>query len=186
MTHIHMTSMHMTPIHLTSVYKWDPIHSHTPCIHDSETHDSLTCDSHALSSFLHKCLNCLKSLAPLASCKRQRPPDLKNGIVRYHGMRHEDRAKYSCNAGYKLVGDYHMTCLYGKWVGTTPYCDPGKYHLGLYGKWVGTTPYCDPGKYGSAQHRTVIQASMGSGSAQYRTVTQASITWEVGRCNTVL
>ncbi len=47
-------------------------------------------------------------------------------MVRYHGVRHGDKAKYRCNTGYKLVGDHFMTCTYGDWTGKVPYCDPSK------------------------------------------------------------
>ncbi len=75
-------------------------------------------------------------------------------------------------------------------------------HVTLDINWLGiiTWPVCM--ESGSAQHRTVTQASitlvcMESGSAQHRTVTQASMgrhntvlwsrqVWEVGRHNTVL
>ena len=62
-----------------------------------------------------------------APCDSERPEEIRNGFVRYHGVRHGDKAKYRCNTGYKLVGDTFMTCSYGKWVGKeTPYCDPGR------------------------------------------------------------
>ena len=63
-----------------------------------------------------------------APCENQRPPEIRDGMVRYHGVRHNDKAKYRCNTGFKLVGDHFMTCSYGQWVGQKPYCDPGGVH----------------------------------------------------------
>ena len=76
----------------------------------------------------------------IAPCK-VRPSEIDNGIMRFHGMNHGDRAKYRCNTGYTLPdhlnpeippgsgikNNYaYITCLYGEWVGEDPYCEESR------------------------------------------------------------
>lgn len=66
-----------------------------------------------------------------APCSAQ-PPTIENGRRVYIGWKHGDRAKYKCFQGFRLRGDLYMTCRYGRWVGSRPYCEevycpnPGK------------------------------------------------------------
>jgi len=60
----------------------------------------------------------------IAACSR-RPPDVRYGLVRFHSMRHGDRARYKCNPGFELIGDTYLTCLYGRWTGKVPTCEEG-------------------------------------------------------------
>ncbi|XP_036361162.1 protein lev-9 isoform X13 [Octopus sinensis] len=70
-----------------------------------------------------------------APCSAQ-PPNIENGRRVYIGWKHGDRAKYMCFQGFRLRGDLHMTCRFGRWVGSRPYCDeifcpnPGKLENG--------------------------------------------------------
>ena len=59
-----------------------------------------------------------------AACAR-RPPEVRYGLVRFHTLRHGDRARYKCNPGFELRGDTYLTCLHGKWTGNVPTCLPG-------------------------------------------------------------
>ena len=54
-----------------------------------------------------------------APCK-VKPRNIKNGRVRFHSRRHGDRAKYSCDAGFKLNGPEYITCREGKWTEDNP------------------------------------------------------------------
>ena len=54
-----------------------------------------------------------------------RPPQIKNGIVRYHDFSHGSKAKCVCNTGYKLKGDSYVYCQYGQWKGPLPVCQIG-------------------------------------------------------------
>uniref|UniRef100_A0A0L8FSA5 Sushi domain-containing protein n=1 Tax=Octopus bimaculoides TaxID=37653 RepID=A0A0L8FSA5_OCTBM len=71
----------------------------------------------------------------LTPCSAQ-PPNIENGRRVYIGWKHGDRAKYMCFQGFRLRGDLHMTCRFGRWVGSRPYCDeifcpnPGKLENG--------------------------------------------------------
>ena len=60
-----------------------------------------------------------------AACDR-RPPEVKYGLVRFHTLRHGDRARYRCNPGFELVGDTYLTCLHGRWTGNVPTCKEGQ------------------------------------------------------------
>ena len=45
------------------------------------------------------------------------------GYVNFTGYRPDNRAEYSCHAGYKLVGVPYRTCGYdGVWAGVIPRC----------------------------------------------------------------
>lgn len=44
------------------------------------------------------------------------------GKVVMKGNTHGYKAYYSCNHGYKLLGDAYITCDYGKWIGIIPTC----------------------------------------------------------------
>lgn len=67
-----------------------------------------------------------------APCDSGRPPPVADGMVRYHGVQHGDKAKYKCNTGYKLVGDHTMVCQFGEWIGEKPYCDPSMYMIIIF------------------------------------------------------
>ncbi|XP_029641001.1 sushi, von Willebrand factor type A, EGF and pentraxin domain-containing protein 1-like isoform X2 [Octopus sinensis] len=51
------------------------------------------------------------------------PPNIDNGRRVYIGWKHGDRAKYMCLQGFRLRGDKYMTCQYGRWKGSRPYCE---------------------------------------------------------------
>ena len=85
-------------------------------------------------------LNCdyLPSLGGEISCFYEpvfctAPPRVKNARVKTNSTEHlehflYDRAKYSCNKGYKIVGNMSISCTYsGRW-STPPHCSlkPGK------------------------------------------------------------
>ncbi|XP_064649036.1 sushi, von Willebrand factor type A, EGF and pentraxin domain-containing protein 1-like isoform X2 [Lineus longissimus] len=53
-----------------------------------------------------------------------RPPVIRNGIVRYHKILHGNKSKYRCMTGFRLKGNSVLTCSYGEWVGDKPYCEP--------------------------------------------------------------
>ncbi len=67
------------------------------------------------------------SISFVAAACTDRPPHISDGMVRYHGVKHGDKAKYKCNTGFKLVGDTYTTCAYGKWQwkNKRAYCEPG-------------------------------------------------------------
>ena len=68
---------------------------------------------------------CCAVLPYSASCA-QRPPEVRYGLVRFHTMRHGDRARYRCNPGFELIGDNYLTCLHGRWTGNVPTCQEGE------------------------------------------------------------
>ncbi|KAK2184378.1 hypothetical protein NP493_268g03054 [Ridgeia piscesae] len=89
---------------------------------------SFSCDpGHELSDETSsECFNGTWSHLPTclpAPCK-SRPPSTRHGLVRFYTMKHGDKAKYTCSTGYELDGDVYAVCLYGKWTGTTPTCNP--------------------------------------------------------------
>ena len=58
-------------------------------------------------------------------CEYLDAPDY--GKVEHTGIYPGNKAKFSCNYGYKLVGDEVRTCLYnGYWSGSQPKCVPSK------------------------------------------------------------
>ena len=66
-------------------------------------------------------------------------PDLtapENGRVTVNGCRTGDRAEYSCDEGYELVGDQTRECMSNsQWSGQTPSCQisPGnELHVHVY------------------------------------------------------
>ena len=62
-----------------------------------------------------------------ASCNNRPPPnDIRDGIVRYHGVKHNDKARYKCHSGFRLEGDTYLICQKGVWVGRKPICVPGQ------------------------------------------------------------
>ena len=57
-------------------------------------------------------------------------PGPANGQVAESGSTPHFTAKYTCNTGYRLVGDSPRTCQdNGQWSGTTPTCEPSKYGI---------------------------------------------------------
>ena len=80
---------------------------------DSVNHLVLMC-------VLYAYVFCL-AVAPCA----QRPPEVRYGLVRFHTLRHGDRARYKCNPGFELVGDTYLTCMHGRWIGNVPTCREG-------------------------------------------------------------
>ena len=105
----------------------------------------------------------MKNYTFSAPCK-VRPYEIPNGIMRFHGMQHGNKAKYHCNTGYKLLqgpseggeidkggGSRHnaqpdfafRTCLFGRWEGATPKCTKGKSEAlemltpGTNARWIG-------------------------------------------------
>ena len=92
-----------------------------------------------ITSINHCCLCCVKmviiisfisyhTFKHLVTC-----PDLTgpaNGQVAESGSNPPFTAKYTCNTGYRLVGDSPRTCQEnGQWSGTTPTCEPSKYGI---------------------------------------------------------
>ncbi|GAB1599432.1 hypothetical protein Ahia01_000220400, partial [Argonauta hians] len=79
-----------------------------------------------LNSTLHiKCMNGSWNYIPgciPAPCSAS-PPNIDNGRRVYIGWKHGDRAKYMCLQGFRLRGDKFMTCQYGRWKGSRPYCE---------------------------------------------------------------
>lgn len=72
------------------------------------------------------CFNGTWSSAPKcnpAACMK-RPPDITNGIVRFHSFNHGDRAKYKCNTGFKLSGEIYLTCHFGNWTDADGHSSP--------------------------------------------------------------
>ena len=51
-------------------------------------------------------------------------PDPQNGRVSQRGNKPGDRASYTCNSGYELVGQSSRTCQNnGQWSGDAPTCE---------------------------------------------------------------
>ncbi|XP_048587222.1 limulus clotting factor C-like isoform X2 [Nematostella vectensis] len=62
--------------------------------------------------------HCLK--APCAS-----PGNLKNGKVHGRDFRHRKRVSFSCNRGFRLIGETSITCYNGQWRNAPPTCTSG-------------------------------------------------------------
>ena len=55
--------------------------------------------------------------------------DIEYGKVDHKGVNVGDKANYSCDYGYKLVGTRTRKCLYdGNWSGKEPKCKKRKLH----------------------------------------------------------
>ena len=53
--------------------------------------------------------------------------DLHYGKVTHDGVSYGDKANYSCDYGYKLVGESVRKCLHnGDWSGEKPKCEKSK------------------------------------------------------------
>ncbi|ESO01405.1 hypothetical protein HELRODRAFT_174963 [Helobdella robusta] len=89
---------------------------------------NFTCQSGFLNEFPSDPPTCKngtwsrKTFCKPAPCNG-RPPELKNGLVRYHSFEHGSKAQCICNLGFKIIGEPFLTCHYGKWVGRMPKCD---------------------------------------------------------------
>ena len=44
------------------------------------------------------------------------------GSVDVSGLTHGSTVAYTCNAGYRLIGDEIRECVYGDWTGVAPNC----------------------------------------------------------------
>ena len=54
-------------------------------------------------------------------------PHPEYGKVKHRGLKVGDKAAYSCDYGYKLVGERVRKCLYdGSWSGEEPKCTKSK------------------------------------------------------------
>ena len=60
-------------------------------------------------------------------------PDPQHGQVHLTGRQFQDRAVYTCNSGYKLVGQDAVVCqTSGQWSGAPPVCRQTSGRAGIY------------------------------------------------------